>query len=79
MGVIIVAFGVLKWNNAGDSTAMLVVASLVILFGTYVVVASLVPYKNTTETIGDEVLEMVFVEIPIRIGARLLGKLGDLF
>lgn len=49
------------------------------LFGLYIIIASLIPYKNTTESVSDEVLGRVLIEIPIRVALRLIGRLSDLF
>ena len=79
VGLLLVAGGVLFWVNGSESTGG-VIASLVLgLVGGYVVIASLVPYKNPTKEIANEVLGRVFIEIPMRLFLGVLNKLDDIF
>ncbi len=50
---------------------------LIGLFGLYVIIASLVPYRATTETIADEVIWRIFIELPFRLILRVIAKLLD--
>jgi len=70
--------GSLIWLKT-ESNGIFIAGLLLAVFGIYVIIASLVPYKKTTEEISDEILGRVLIELPIRLIIRSLGKLGDLF
>jgi len=54
-------------------------SSTLLAFGAYVVIASLVPYKDATEQISNEILGRVLIELPIRLLFRFIGKIADNF
>jgi hypothetical protein len=77
VGVFLISLAVISWFNSTNSIGLLLAAFGLGGFGLYVVVASLVPYKNPTEEIANEVLGKIFIEIPIRFVLNLLGKVND--
>ena len=54
-------------------------AATLLAFGVYVVIAALIPYKEVTRQISNEVLQRVLVEMPLRFLARLVSKAVDFF
>lgn len=45
-------------------------------FGGYIIIASLIPYKKTTQNVSDEILARVLIEMPTRL-VRSIGNLFD--
>ncbi len=54
-------------------------ASTLLPFGVYVVIASLVPYKDATEKISNEILGRVLIELPLKLLFRFFAKIADNF
>ncbi len=54
-------------------------ASTLLAFGVYVVIASLVPYKDATEQISNEILVRVLIELPLKLLFRFFAKIADNF
>ncbi len=79
VGIAIVGMSVLFWVNGEGGFGSAASALLLCAIGVYVIVASLIPHRTTAEEIGNEVLWRVFIEIPLRVVARLFGKLSDIF
>jgi hypothetical protein len=79
VGICLIAICVLFWINGGESTAVAVTAVCVGGIGVYVVIASLVPYKNTTDAVADEIIGRVFIELPIRFVLKIIARLDDIF
>ena len=77
-GLLLSGLGVVIWFSASEF-ASIAFALTLLVFGGYVVIASLVPYKNTTEQISDEILGRVLIELPIKLFLRFIGKIGDNF
>ncbi|MCP4489406.1 MAG: hypothetical protein GY820_19155 [Gammaproteobacteria bacterium] len=72
-----VAIGVFYFLKSVE-TGIAIIALLFSAFGVYVVMASIIPYKKTTEEIGDEVFYRVLIELPIRLIFRIIGKADHL-
>lgn len=70
------SLGVLIWSKS-DSTGIFIAGLMLSAFGAYIIIASLIPYKKTTQEISDEILGRVLIEMPIRLIIRSVGKLFD--
>lgn len=79
VGTGIVGMSVLVWRNGEGGIGSAISALSLCVIGVYVMVAALIPHRTITEEIGNEVLWRVFIEIPIRLVARLFGRFSDIF
>ena len=75
-GLLLIGFGALFIKN-GSEVITAIIAIVLFIAGTYVTIASLIPYKTTTEEVGSAVLEKVFIDIPLRFIGKLLSGLSD--
>jgi len=75
-GLLFASLGALIWIKT-DSTGIIIVGALLSTFGVYIIIASLVPYKKTTQEISDEILGRVLIEMPLRIVMRSIGSIFD--
>ena len=66
---------IINSESMGATISGIVIA----LFGAYVIIASLIPHRSTSEVIGDEVILRVLIEYPLKMIVRLFQKLSDIF
>ena len=65
------------WESDSSNLLATILMIAFAVFGAYALIASLIPYKRHTQDIANEFLGQVFIELPIRILVRLLGRLAD--
>ncbi len=79
VGLSLVGIAILFWANREGSLGWMIGSVVLGLVGLYVVIASLIPYRKTTEDIADEVMGRVLIEIPIKLVGRLIDIVGGNF
>ena len=79
IGMLFIAAMYLIWRFENHSMFLVLGIILGGLIGLYFIVASIMPYRQTTEDVSDLAMGQGFFIFPFWLVGKLFDKLGDLF